>query len=94
MRKHGKVDKTQAAIVEVLREYRFSVLSLASLGNGAPDLLVARSNRNYLIECKNTPIGYKLTPDQKKFHSRWNSDVHIIGSVEGAHLFAGRVIKR
>lgn len=88
MRKRGKVDSTQADIVEVLRECGFSVLSLASLGKGAPDLLVARSGRNMLIECKSTPIGYKLTRDQKKFHERWNAHIFVLGSVEDAEDFA------
>ena len=88
MRKHGKVDNTQSAIVEVLRDCGFSVLSLASLGKGAPDLLAARYGNNYLIECKSTPVGFKLTPDQKKLHALWNADIHVIGSAEKALEFA------
>ena len=65
-----KVDANQTAIVDARRECGCKVLSLASLGKGAPDLLVeCPSGKLYLLEVK-TAHG-KLTHDQLDFHRQW-----------------------
>ena len=69
MRLRGKVDKNQAEMVNALRKAGASVVSLANLGSGVPDLLVGFRKQNFLIEGK-VPGG-KLTPDQVKFHEQW-----------------------
>lgn len=87
MRRAAKVDATQAAIVTALRAAGCKVLSLAALGNGAPDLMVYlpipdRVEASFhwglfgrqilLLECKNPKgRGTSLTPDQVKFHAEW-----------------------
>ncbi len=87
MRRAAKVDATQAAIVTALRAAGCKVLSLAALGNGAPDLMVYRpihdrieaafhwalfGSEIVLLECKNPKgRGTSLTPDQVKFHAEW-----------------------
>jgi len=57
------------------------VLSLATLGNGAPDLLVAFRGRLFLLEVKMP--GGTLTPDQVRFHADW-PDVQVVRSVDEA----------
>lgn len=63
MRKHGKVDRNQPAIVETLRRVGAIVVSLAPIGGGVPDLLVLFRGDNYLLEVKMDDG--KLTPDQE-----------------------------
>lgn len=56
MRKRAKVDATHGEIVQTFRQCGWAVLSLAPLGNGAPDLLVYGykhgSHYLYLVEVK------------------------------------------
>lgn len=82
MRRHGKVDAHHVAIVEALRAAGASVLSLASLGNGAPDLLVARNGKHYLLEVKSP----KKEPnaDQQKWMGQWKAPVYVVRSVAEA----------
>jgi hypothetical protein len=67
VRKRAKVDSNQAEIVAAYRKRGFRVLSLASLGDGTPDLLVWRGLGHpvRLVEVKR-PKG-KLTADQERF---------------------------
>ena len=89
MRTAAKVDANQAAIVQALREVGMSVLSLARMGKGCPDLLVADDDSYFLIEVKG-PKG-KLTPDQEAFISDWRGVVHIARSVDDALHIVGVV---
>ena len=52
MRRAAKVDGNQAEIVSALRQVGAEVQSLASVGQGVPDLLVGFRSRNFLLECK------------------------------------------
>ena len=53
MRRRPRLDATQHAIVEALQTAGYSVVSIASLGGGAPDLLVGGGRRWMLLfECK------------------------------------------
>ena len=87
MRKHGRTDANQAAIVKALRKAGASVQSLASVGDGCPDLLVAYRERVFLVEVKDAnqpPSKRKLTPEEKWWHETWRSRVYIVESVEEA----------
>lgn len=54
MRRAAKVDANQASIVEDLRLVPgCTVLSLAPLGSGKPDILVGYRGANLLVEIKN-----------------------------------------
>ena len=65
-----------------------SVVSLAQLGNGVPDLLVGYRQHIYLIEVKDgdkSPSKQQLTPDEKRFHEEWRGgNLLIIKSVDEA----------
>ena len=52
MRRNARVDKNHQEIVEAFRKMGASVLSLAPLGRGIPDLLVAIGGVTWLIEIK------------------------------------------
>ena len=87
MRTYGKVDANQAAIVKALRQVGMSVLSLAPMGKGCPDLLVADDDSYFLIEVKG-PKG-KLTDDQVAFIADWKGAVHIARTVDDALTIVG-----
>lgn len=80
MRRAAKIDATQIAIVKALRKAGCQVESLAAVGRGVPDLLVARAMKIWLVECKTGNAG--LTPAQRKWHVLW--PVHICRSPEEA----------
>jgi Holliday junction resolvase len=87
MRIAARVDANQATIVKALRQVGMSVLSLAPMGKGCPDLLVADDDSYFLIEVKG-PKG-KLTDDQVAFIADWRGVVHIARSVDDALQIVG-----
>lgn len=88
MRRAARTDANQSEIVATLRKCGCSVFSLAAVGKGCPDLLIARAGRTYLAEVKNGVLGYKLTPAQKEFWATWNDDVLIFDSVDSVLAWA------
>ena len=74
MKKYGRVDDNQKRIVQALRSAGASVLSLASVGGGCPDLLVYHAGKLRMYEVKNGDFSKsrrKLTPHQVQFHKDW-----------------------
>lgn len=90
-RRAAKVDMTQDAIVSALRAAGASVQSLAQVGNGCPDLLVARAGDGelFLFECKTG--ARKENELQKRWHIAWNSDVHVVRDPETALKVIGAI---
>ena len=87
MRRAAKVDDNQADIVAGLRQIGCSVLSLAAVGKGCPDLLVGYRAHNFLIEVKDgnkIPSKRKLTPDQRQFFAEWRGQVRKVESLDEA----------
>jgi hypothetical protein len=84
MRRAARVDQNQAAIVEALRKCGCSVLSLAAIGKGAPDLLVGHRGVNRLLEVKNPATRGKLNDLQNAWHLRWAGQVLTVTSPEDA----------
>lgn len=92
MRKRGKVDANQSLIVETLRKAGATVKSLASLGNGAPDLLVGFRRQNWIMEVKDPsqpPSKRRLTDDEKAFHLSWQGQICVIETPEEALILIG-----
>ena len=52
MRRNARIDKNHPEVAEAFRKLGCSVLSLAPLGRGIPDLLVAIGGVTWLIEIK------------------------------------------
>jgi hypothetical protein len=88
MIRNAKVDANQKAIVAALRQIGCAVISLAPMGRGCPDLLVARHNcGNILLEVKDgkkPPSRRQLTPDELAFHGSWPGPIAVVDSVESA----------
>lgn len=58
-------------------------MSLATIGKGCPDVLVAFCGVLDLWEIKNgdlKPLAQRLAPDEFTFHERWKSPIQIIRS--------------
>ncbi len=98
MRRRAHTDSNQAEIVRVLRAAGASVQSLAAVGKGCPDLLVAYKGVNYLFEVKN-PAGLNglvargkgLTPDQVEWHRLWRGTIHIVNNETEALTVIGAI---
>ena len=85
MRKRGKLDGNHTAVVAELRELGFSVQSLASIGDGCPDLLVGSAARNYLFELKNpeqAPSKRRLTDDEYAWIAKWEGQARVVETTE------------
>lgn len=85
MRRAARIDANQPAIVADLRRAGASVVSLAAIGKGCPDLAVGFRGRTYLFEVKDPvqpPSGRKLTPDEQRFFETWKGHYSVI------HTFA------
>jgi Holliday junction resolvase len=77
------VDQNQPEIVKALRGAGVSVLSLAQLGSGVPDLLCCDTKgRHALIEVKMP--GEKLNELQESWHECWNGKIAVVRSIEEA----------
>lgn len=87
MRRKGRIDANQPEIVKALRLAGATVLSLAPVGNGCPDLLIGKGNINILAEIKdsNQPVSKrKLTDDERAFHASWLGQVAVVETAEQA----------
>ena len=91
MRPRGRRDKNQGEVVAALRAAGASVIDLAGVGGGVPDLLVGCTlacpdcwrhlRANLLVEVKNLAgRGEGLTLAETAFHARWGGQVAIVRS--------------
>ena len=81
MRRAAKVDANHTEMVSAFRKLGCSVLSLASLGRGVPDLLVSLGGITWLVEVK-MPKG-RETDDQIAFISGWKGCRALVRDLEG-----------
>jgi len=87
VRKRARVDDNQREIVNALRDIGASVLSLATIGGGCPDLVVGYRGTNYLLEVKDggkSPSKRKLTKDEENFINNWRGRVAVVYSIDDA----------
>ncbi len=87
MRVRARKDFNHTDIVGTFRACGCSVLDTASLGKGAPDIIVGLHGHNVLVEIKDgkkPPSKRKLTPDEAEFARAWNGAYRIINSVDAA----------
>jgi len=88
MRRRGRVDANQKAIVAALRQVGASVQSLADIGHGCPDLLVGFRGRTLLMEVKDgskVKSARALTPDEEEWIAAWKgAPVFVVESPEQA----------
>lgn len=88
MRRAARIDDNQKEIVRALRSIPgVTVVSLAAVGRGVPDILVGRAGKNYLLEIKDSakpPSERKLTPAEQEFHDKWTGHCAVVMSVNEA----------
>ena len=91
MRLKAKLDENHTEVVKQLRQIGCLVLSLAAVGKGCPDLLVARDGRLLLLEVKREikkgkvfPSKSKLNQEQEDFAKLWKGYVATVRSPEEA----------
>lgn len=77
-----KIDANQNDIVDALRAMGASVISLASVGNGCPDLLIGWRGHNVLMEVKQGTE--RLNCRQKPWHAEWKGRAHVVWNLDGA----------
>ncbi len=76
-----KVDSNHGIVVDALERAGASVLSLASLGNGAPDVCFGIHGRTHLAEIKpDTKLkAHALRDNQALWAAKWRgSPVHVL----------------
>ena len=82
-RQAAKVDGNHGAIVKALRDFPgIAVKSLAALGKGVPDLLVAFRGTTVLLEVKQP--GEKPNAGQIRFMADWPGLVYIVSDGDEA----------
>lgn len=83
-----RIDANHAAIVAALRKIGAVVHSLASVGDGCPDLLVGYKGQTYLMEIKDgdkSKSSQALTKYQVNWHDSWcGGPLSIASSVQSA----------
>lgn len=91
MRRRGRLDSNHPEIVKALEDCGAGVQSLANLGDGVPDLLVAFRGRWHVMEVKAGKN--KLTADEQKWIDRFApaAAVHIVHDVDEALRAVGAV---
>lgn len=96
-RRAAKTDTNQTAIVQALRKAGYVVAITSQLGDGYPDIHVARAERSTLMEIKTAPSAKwesfdlhsirrtgLLTDDELEFHNRWPCYIPIVFDVAEA----------
>jgi hypothetical protein len=85
VRRAAKVDGNHRTIVAAFKALGCTVQSLAAVGKGVPDLLVALAGLNHLVEIKDgrkAKSARKQTPAQVVWASTWRAPRHLVESVE------------
>ena len=90
---YARIDTNHKEIVAALRKAGASVVSLAAMKHGCPDLLVGYGNETMLMEIKKDAKA-KFTPDQLQFMANWRGGpISRVDSV-GAAIRALGIIQR
>ena len=82
MRYAAKIDSNQNEVVNALRKAGASVQSLAALGKGVPDLLVAIRGVNLLMEIKDGNKPKYLMKKKKRLKAQLNKEIHCVNTLK------------
>lgn len=77
----AKTDRNHQEIVAAFRKFGCSVLQLATVGGGCPDVCIGLNKKNALVEIKDgskPPSARQLTKDEEKFHETWKGTVFVV----------------
>jgi Holliday junction resolvase len=81
---YARIYTNHKEIVKVLRDAGATVVSLAAMKHGGPDLLVGYAGETVLMEIKRDAKA-KFTPDQLDFLGKWKGGaISRVDSVEAA----------
>jgi Holliday junction resolvase len=81
---YARIDTNHKEIVKALREAGATVVSLAAMKHGCPDLLVGYAGETLLMEIKRDSKS-RFTPDQLDFMSKWKGGaISRVDSVDAA----------
>jgi hypothetical protein len=85
----GRTDRIHREVVDALRRYGATVVSLGVVGNGCPDLLVGyHAKHTLLFEVKDgmaIPSKKRLTEAEIHFQATWTGgNIYIVYSAEEA----------
>ena len=104
MRRAARIDANQPEIVDGLRKAGATVQTLATVGDGCPDLLIGYRGKNYAAEVKDPNREGKkyrehetarvLTEDQHKWHFFWQGQVSVIWTIDEALELIGARMAR
>jgi len=90
---YARIDTNHKEIVAALRQAGASVVSLAAMKHGCPDILVGFGNETMLMEIKRDSKA-KFTPDQLKFMADWKGGpIARVDSVDAALRALGVIQK-
>ena len=81
---YARIDTNHKEIVKALRDAGATVVSLASMKHGCPDLLVGYAGETVLMEIKRDSKA-RFTPDQLEFLGKWKGGaISRVDSVDAA----------
>jgi len=81
---YARIDTNHKEIVKALRELGATVVSLAAMKHGCPDLLVGYAGETVLMEIKRDAKA-KFTSDQLDFLGKWKGGaISRVDSVDAA----------
>ena len=81
---YARIDTNHKEIVKALRDAGATVVSLAAMKHGCPDLLCGYNGETILMEIKRDAKA-KFTPDQLDFLGKWKGGaISRVDSVEAA----------
>lgn len=81
---YARIDTNHKEIVKALRDAGATVVSLAAMKHGCPDLLVGYAGETVLMEIKRDAKA-KFTPDQLDFLGKWRGGaISRVDNVEAA----------
>jgi Holliday junction resolvase len=90
---YARIDTNHREIVKALRDAGATVVSLAAMKHGVPDLLVGYAGETLLMEIKRDSKA-RFTTDQLDFMSKWKGGaVSRVDSVDAAIRALG-IIKK
>lgn len=87
MRQRPRKDSNHQEIVDALELAGATILDMAGLGRGAPDLGVGLRGQNFFLEIKDSlksPSRRRLTRDEKVFHQTWRGQIDTVSTKEEA----------
>jgi len=84
MRHKASLDANHTEIVSQLRHIGATVVDLAKVGKGCPDLLVGWRGKTYLMEIK-TKTGHMRTTQEQFFRSWTGGHIAVVRSFDDAY---------